>query len=193
VEAIIAGTIRPPGRLSTSSWQGQEAGYTANVALGQRDPVVGLYRTLVAFAVVGALILTAGLVEFLHFEPLGGAATVHAHIVGVFHYDPATHRTNGPDEQAFARADQFAAVVDWSGLPDGITVEALWFDSFQNVVGSAGPDTPRALQGDTIIPAAVPSSLKYHLPGEYIFTVERLAGCRPVEVLARRIIEVRRT
>jgi hypothetical protein len=38
----------------------------------------------------------------------------------------------------------------------------------------------------------VPHDLKYHLPGEYIFAVERLAGGRPVEVLGRRLVEVLR-
>jgi hypothetical protein len=160
------------------------------VAVGQRDPVVGLYRTLQALALVGILILAAGLIEFLHFEPIGEADNFHAHIVGVFHYDPTTRRTYGPDEQAFTRSDQFAAVVDWSGIPGSITVQALWFDSFENIVGSAGPNTASALKDHTIIAANVPSSLKYHLPGEYIFAVERLAGGQPVEVLGRRIIEV---
>ncbi len=163
------------------------------VASAQRDPVFGPYRTLLAFAGVGILILCAGLAEFLYFEPFGDTTTFHAHIAGVFHYDPATHQTTGADEQTFGRADQFAAVVDWSGLPDTITVEAIWYDSFQNVVGSVGPGKPSALAGDTVIPAAVPSSLHYHLPGEYLFAVERVSGGQPVEVLARRLVEVTRT
>lgn len=163
------------------------------MAVRRRDPILGLYRTLLAFAAIGVLILAAGLVEFLKFEPIGAASGLHAHVAGVFHYDPATHKTYGADEHTFARSDQFAAVVDWSGLPAGLTVEALWFDGFQNVVGSAGPATPPALANHTIIPAAVPSNLKYHLPGGYIFAVERISGGQPVEVLARRIIEVERS
>jgi hypothetical protein len=163
------------------------------VAVGLRDPVIVLYRTLLVFGLVGILILSAGLVEFLNFEPVGAASGLHAHIAGVFHYDPATHKTYGRDEHTFARSDQFAAVVDWSGLPDTVTVEAVWFDSFQNVVGSAGPNKPSALKDDTTIPAAVPSNLKYHLPGEYIFAIERLVSGQPVEVLARRIVDVLRS
>ena len=157
------------------------------------DPVLGLYRTLLAFGAVGLLILATGLVEFLYFEPIGQSVGLHARIVGVFHYDPATHMTYGPDEQSFARSDQFAAVVDWSGLPDTITVQAVWYDSFQNAVGGVGPDRPSALKNDTIVPAAVPHDLHFHLPGEYIFAIERLEGGQPVAVLARRLIEVRRT
>lgn len=158
----------------------------------QSDPVSGLYRTLLAFAAVGVIILTAGLVEFAHFEPIA-VSGLHARIVGVYRYDPATHQTSGPDTQTFARADDFAAVVDWSGLPDSITVQALWYDGFQNVVGSAGPDRPSALREDTTIPAAVPADLKFHLPGEYIFAIERVVDGQPVEVLARRFVEVERT
>jgi hypothetical protein len=165
----------------------------ALVTAGQRDPVITLYRTLLAYGLVGLLILTAGLIEFLHFEPFGVTAGMHVRIVGVYRYDQATHQTSGGDQSSFARNEQFAAVVDWSGLPDDITVQALWYDSFENVVGLVGPARPSALAGRTIIPAAVPQGLKYHLPGEYIFAVERLDGGRPVEVLARRLVVVERS
>ena|SRR5256885_2746662 len=155
------------------------------------DPVTGLYRTLLVFAAIGVLILAAGLIEFAHFEPIG-ASGLHARIVGVYHYDPSTSQTSGPDEQIFTRAEQFAAVVDWSGLPETVTVQAIWFDSFENVVGSAGPGRASALSANTTIPAAVPKDLKFHLPGEYIFAIERMENGQPVEVLARRIIEVQR-
>lgn len=158
----------------------------------QNDPVTGLYRTLLAFAAVAILILVAGLAEFAYFEPVSPSG-LHARIVGIYAYDPTSHTTSGPDRQAFARADQFAAVVDWSGLPDTETFQGIWFDSFQNVVGSQGPGTPSALRDHTIIPAEVESGLKYHLPGQYIFVVERLSGGQPVEVLARRVVEVQRT
>jgi hypothetical protein len=162
------------------------------VTVQQNDPVTGLYRTLLVFAGIGLVILTAGLIEFLHFEPVN-VSGLHAHITGVYSYDPSTHQTSGPNRQTFARAEDFAAVVDWSGLPDTITARAIWIDSFENVVGSAGPDKPSALGGQTTIPAAVPHDLKFHLPGEYIFAIERVVNGQPVEVLARRIIEVQRS
>ena len=167
-------------------------GTLARVTVSPRDPVLTLYRTLLVYAVVGLVILTAGLVEFLHFEPFGAASGVRAQIVGVYRYDPATHKTIGPDERAFARDEPFAAVVDWAGLRGDITVRALWYDSFENVVGSVGPGSPAALENQTTIPAGVPAGLKYHLPGQYIFAVERLDGGLPVEVLARRIVVVER-
>jgi hypothetical protein len=163
------------------------------VAADQRDPVVTLYRTLLVYGLIALVILTAGLVEFLHFEPFGETAGVHAHIVGIYLYDPATGQTSGPDRRAFARGEQFAAVVDWSGLPDSITVQAVWYDSFGNIVGQVGPGKPSELKSHRTIPAEKPSGLKYHLPGEYIFAVERLDGGQPVEVLARRLTEVDRT
>jgi len=165
----------------------------ARVAVSARDPVITLYRTLLAYGVVGLVILTAGVVEFLHFEPFGGAGTPPAHIVGIYRYDPATGQTSGPDQRSFARDQLFAAVVDWSSLPDNITAQAVWYDGFGNVVGRVGPGTPSELKDHNIVPAEVPEGLKYHLPGGYIFAVERLRGDLPVEVLARRLVQVERT
>jgi hypothetical protein len=163
------------------------------VATAQRDPVVTLYRTLLVYGLVGLVILTAGLVEFLHFEPFGSNAGVRAHVAGVYLYDPSTGQTSGPDRTTFSRGEQFAAVVNWAELPDSLTVEAVWYDSFGNIVGQVGPGRPSILQDRDVIPAKKPSGLKFHLPGEYIFAVERVEGGQPVEVLARRLIEVERT
>jgi len=163
------------------------------VAVAQRDPVVTLYRTLLVYGLIGLLILTAGLVEFLHFEPFGVTAGVHAQIAGVYLYDPATGQTSGPDRGSFTRAELFAAVVDWSDLPDNVTVQAIWYDGFSNVVGQAGPATAGDLKDHRVVPAEKPTGLKYHLPGQYIFAVERLQGDQPIEVLARRLVEVERT
>jgi len=162
------------------------------VSARQSDPVTGLYRTLLAFAAIGIVLLTAGLIEFAHFEPIANSG-LHARIVGVYRYDTATGQTSGANTQTFARADDFAAVVDWSGLPDKITVQALWYDGFQNIVGSVGPGHPSELRDHTTIPADVPPDLKFHLPGEYIFAIERIVDGQPVEVLARRLVEVERS
>ena len=163
------------------------------VAVDQRDPVVTLYRTLLVYGLIGLVILTAGLVEFLHFEPFGVTAGVHAQIAGVYLYDPATGQTSGPDCSPFTRSELFAAVVNWSDVPDNVTVQAVWYDSFSNIVGQAGPAKPAELKDHRSVPAEKPTGLKYHLPGQYIFAVERLQGDQPVEVLARRLIEVERT
>ena len=156
------------------------------------DPVRTLYRTLLAYGAFAMLILIAGVAEFVHFEPFTASATTNARVVGVHMYDPATKQTSGPERERFARDEEFAAVVDWSGLPDNITVEAVWFDSFENIVGSVGPGTPVELRDRTIVPAEVPQGLKYHLPGQYIFAIERLDNGRPVEVIARSVVYVER-
>jgi len=162
------------------------------VGASANDPVNTLYRILLTYGVIGVLILIAGAAEFAYFEPFSKSSGLKVHIVGVFEYDPATRHTSGPDQRTFTRSDSFAAVVDWSGLPKDITVQAVWLDGFENVVGGAGPGHPSELAASTIIPALVPPGLKYHLPGQYIFAVERINGNLPVEVLARRIVLVER-
>lgn len=156
------------------------------------DPVRTLYRTLLGYGAFAIIVLIAGVAEYVHFEPLTTSASLHAKVIGVYAYDTATKQTSGPDRDRFARNEEFAAVVDWSGLPDSITVEAVWFDSFENVVGLVGPAPPSQLVDQTIVPARVPQGLKYHLPGEYIFAVERLDNGRPVEVIGRRVVYVER-
>src|SRR5436305_14618754 len=100
-----AGTRSTPPRDSVSRAKAKGIGTLRAVAVRQSDPVAGLYRTLLIFAAVGIIILAAGLAEFAYFEPLTPSG-LHVHIVGVFHYDPATQQTSGPDEQSFRRADQ---------------------------------------------------------------------------------------
>lgn len=161
--------------------------------MGASDPIRTLYRTLLAYAAFAVIIFVAGAVEYLHFEPFNSAPSLHAKVIGVYSYDPATKATTGPDRASFSRNEQFAAVVDWSGLPDTIEVDAIWYDSFENVVGSVGPGRPSDLRDQTVVPVTVPQGLKYHLPGEYIFAIERLSNGRPVEVLDRRLVDVKRT
>jgi hypothetical protein len=144
------------------------------------DPVRTLYRTLILFAAVGIVILAGGLAEFLYFEPPGQSTGATAHIVGVYLYDPVTKQTSGPDRRTFARNELFAAVVDWSSVPHDLTVDGRWYDSFQVVVAQVGPGTPDQLGGKTVIPVSIPTGLKYNLPGQYIFVVERIEGGVPV-------------
>jgi hypothetical protein len=157
------------------------------------DPVRTLYRALLIFAAVGIAILAVGLVEFVYFEPPGQTTGAKAHIIGIYRFDPVSQKTSGPDQSSFARSQIFAAVVDWSSLPQDITVDARWYDSYEVVVGRVGPGTPAQLADKTAVPVGIPSGLKYNLPGQYIFVVERISGGVPVEILARRIILVERT
>jgi hypothetical protein len=165
------------------------------VAVGQppRDPVVTLYRTLLGCAAAGILILAAGIGEFVYFEPFAQSSGTHADISGVYSYDPSTQQTSGPNRTSFHRTEQFAAVVDWKTLPGNIQAQAIWYDGFGNVVGQVGPASPGELADRSTIPAELPHGLTYHLPGQYIFAVERLESGLPVEVLARRLIEVTRS
>src|ERR1700688_253463 len=155
----------------------------ATVHAAPYDPVRTLYRTLLIFDIVAVLILATGLAEFLYFEPPGQVTGLQATVVGVFQYDPTTNKTFGPDRNTFTRAQLFAAAVDWQSLPPNITVDARWYDNFESIVGSVGPGTPAQLANQPIVPIALPKNLKYNLPGQYMFVVERWASGLPVEVL----------
>jgi hypothetical protein len=157
------------------------------------DPVRSLFRTLLVFDVVAILILAVGLGEFIYFEQPGQSTGVNATVVGVYQFDPTSGKTSGPDRSTFGRAELFAAVVDWTALPQDITVDARWYDSFETVVGHVGPATPAQLANQSTVPVNVPKGLKYNLPGHYLFVVERFANGVPVEVLARRIVLVERS
>src|SRR5437899_11721095 len=82
-------------------------GYTANVAVGVSDPVRTLYRTLLAYGAFATLILVAGVAEYVHFEPFTSGAGLHAKVVGVYLYDPATKQPSGPGRESFARKERF--------------------------------------------------------------------------------------
>ena len=156
------------------------------------DQIQTLYRTLLVFATVAAVILAVGLVEFVYYEPPGQASGAKARIVGVYEYDPATGHLIGSDRSSFTRNQDFAAVVQWEGLPGDLTVDARWYDTFGNVVGRVGPSTPSKLGTQSVVAVIVPQGLHHNLPGHYTFVVERLQNGVPVEVLARRIVLVER-
>jgi hypothetical protein len=159
----------------------------------QYDQLKTLYRTLLVFATVAMVILAVGLVEFVYFEPPGQVTGVKARIVGVFQYDPKAGELDDRDRSSFSRNQEFAAEVSWAGLPDNLSVDARWYDTFGNIVGRAGPSTPAELGPQSIVPVNVPQGLHYNLPGHYTFVVERLKDGLPVEVLARRIVLVERS
>ncbi len=156
------------------------------------DQVRTLYRTLLVYAAVSILIFGAGLTEFVYFEPPGQHSGLEATIAGVYQYDPQRNATVGPDRNSLPRTVVFAAVVDWSALPKNVVVDARWYDSFGNVVGSVGPATPPRLSGLTIVPVHVQPPFTHLLPGRYIFVVERYEGALPVEVIGRRVVLVER-
>ena len=159
----------------------------------QYDQLKTLYRTLLVFATVAMVILAVGLVEFVYFEPPGQVTGVKARIVGVFEYDPGAGRVMDGDRSTFSRNQEFAAEVSWEGLPENLSVDARWYDTFGNIVGRVGPGTPSQLGSTSVVPVTVPPGLHHNLPGHYTFVVERLKDGLPVEVLARRIVLVERS
>jgi hypothetical protein len=156
------------------------------------DQLRTLYRTLLVFATVAVVVLAVGLVEFVYFEPPGETSGAKAHIVGVYAYDPQSAQPTGPDRSQFPRSGEFAAVVDWSSIPDSLTVDARWYDDFGTLRGSAGPGRPSDLAAHNVVPVLVPPGYHYVLPGRYTFVVERLDNGMPVEVLGRRFVVVDR-
>jgi hypothetical protein len=158
------------------------------------DQLHTLYRTLLVFATVGAIVLSVGLVQFVYFERPGEETGVKARIVGVFEYDLASRKTVGADRSEFPRSDLFAAVVDWSSVPSQLVVDARWYDTFGSMRGEVGPAHSTDLSAAGVVPVEVPPDLHFVLPGRYTFVVERLdADGVPVEVLARRFVLVDRS
>ena len=156
------------------------------------DQLKVLYRTLLVFATVGAVILAIGIIQFVYFEPLGQTTGVQARIVGVYQYDPATKTTIDGDRSEFPRTEEFAAKVDWSSLPNNLSVDARWYDSFGSLRGQVGPGSPSSLADKSVIPVDVPPGFHFVLPGRYTFVVERIKNDVPVEVLGRRFVLVDR-
>ena len=156
------------------------------------DQLRALYRALLVFATVSVVILAVGLIEFVYFEPPGQQSGVKAHIVGVYRLDGQTGQTVGPDQSEFPRSGEFAAVVDWSSIPNDLTVDARWYDDFGSLRGGEGPGHPADLAAHAVVPVLVPPGFRYVLPGRYTFVVERLEGGMPVEVIGRRFVLVDR-
>ena len=157
------------------------------------DQLRVLYRTLLVFATVGAVILAIGIVQFAYFEPFGETTGAKATIVGVYEYNSTTGELVGSDRSEFPREGEFAAKVDWTSLPSNLVVDARWYDSFGTLRGQVGPASPADLVDKSIIPVLVPAGYHYVLPGRYTFVIERLRNDLPVEVLGRRFVRVDRT
>ena len=159
---------------------------------GRPDEILPLYRAIRLVGLMALLIFAVGLIEFLSFEPPGQATGTTARISGVYAYDTASQAITGQAQERFKRDQPFAAVVDWSSIPAQTTVAARWFDSFGEVVGQVGP-APAGDISTRAVPVALPEGLRKNIPGTYLFVVERISHGQPVEVLARRLVEVERT
>ena len=161
--------------------------------LAAADDLRPLYRVIKILGAAAIAILALGLVEFLAFEPLGQHSGLSARVEGVFRYDPAAHQTSGADSSRFSATEDFAAVIDWSSLPSSTVAGASWSNSLGTVVGGVGPKSAGQMtEADRTVPVKVPSGLTRNIPGQYLFVVERFRSGQPVEVLARRLVLVRR-
>jgi hypothetical protein len=156
-----------------------------------RDEIRPLYLTMLTLGAVALIILAAGLIDFLAFEPPGQSTGAHATVKGVFHYDPATREVSGPDSQRFTLDEAFAAVVDWTSLPPAMEVAARWYNTLGTTVGGVGPAPAGQLTENSIVPVKIPQGFRHNVPGDYTFVVERYQDAQPVEVLARRLVYVR--
>ncbi|MFY9614037.1 MAG: hypothetical protein WAT58_01440 [Candidatus Dormiibacterota bacterium] len=144
---------------------------------------------MVLIGSIGALILLLGVVLFLYYEPIDEqTGNTNARITGVYKYDLGSGQKRGNSTARFTSNDVPAAVVDWGSVPPDMEVGAHWFDDHGQLVGGVGPAAAASLptrpipidvDADTLIP-----------PGGYVFVVERYAGGRSVQVLARSAIRV---
>ncbi|GAC1616288.1 MAG: hypothetical protein NVS9B1_26000 [Candidatus Dormibacteraceae bacterium] len=155
------------------------------------DEIRPLYRAIQLVGLMAIVIFIAGLVEFVTFEPPGQASGTTARIAGIYAYNATAGATSGPSRLRFGRDEEFAAIVDWASIPPTTVVAARWFDGFGEVVGAMGP-APAGMMASPIIPVTRSRELRSNLPGTYLFVVERISGGLPVEVLARRLVEVER-
>lgn len=153
------------------------------------DETRAVFRLLVGLGVAGVVILAVGLAQFVHFEPSGQHTGLAVRITGVFAYDRRTDATVGPNRDHFRTDQPFAAGVDWSRLPPAVVVGAAWFSGgFGLDAGGVGPAPAGTLAQRTVIPVNFGAG---RFPsGRYEFVVERYAGGRAVEVLARTTVVV---
>jgi hypothetical protein len=156
-----------------------------------REDFRPLYRTMLGLGLVAVLILALGFATLLRFAPPGQRTGYRAHVVGVFPYDPAAGQVNGPPMTRFRRSQSFAAQVDWSRLPETMTVAARWYDSLDAQVGDVGPAPAADLaRMEALVPVRTPAQFHANLPGTYTLFVVRYSGGQPVELLATQSVVV---
>jgi hypothetical protein len=158
-----------------------------------REDFRPLYRTMLGLGGVAVLILSLGFATLLRYAPPGQRTGYHAHVVGVFAYDPGSKRIDGPPMTRFRRDQPFAAQVDWERLPPAMVVAANWYDSLDSEVGHVGPSAAGDLAGhETLVPVTTPPEFHANLPGSYTLVVVRYSGGQPVEVLGSESVVVLR-
>lgn len=162
--------------------------------MSSSDDLRPLYRAMLLLGGMAVVILALGIVDFLAFEPLGQHTDTRVGISGIYAYDPATRATSGPPATRFAAGQDFAAVIDWSTAPAGAVLGARWSNSLGTAVGEVAPRRAGAMtERERLLPVKVPPGFHRNLPGEYVLVVERYRGNQPVEVVARRLVLVKRS
>jgi len=156
-----------------------------------REDFRPLYRTMLGLGVVAVLILAVGFAVLLRFAPPGQRTGYHAHVVGVFPYDPRAGQVDGPQATRFRRDQPFAAQIDWDQLPSTIRVSARWYDSLDAEVGDVGPAPAADLaRMEALVPVRTPPDQRANLPGTYTLYVLRYSGGQPVELLGTQSVVV---
>jgi hypothetical protein len=144
---------------------------------------------MMVIGAIGAFILLAGFGLFLYYEPIDEqAGNTNARITGIYPYDPASGTRVGNSTARFKPHQVPGAVVDWKSVPGDMVVSAHWYDDHGQVIGGVGA-AAAASQPEGAIPIDVDPQTPIPAGG-YVFVVERYAGGRPVQVLARGAIKV---
>lgn len=144
---------------------------------------------MVAFGLVGLLVLLGGLGLYLYFEPINQNTGTSVQVTAIKQYDPGTGTVSGRSMTRFGSHQIPAAVIDWSGVSAGLTVQAAWYDeqlSDAAALNTVGPGPAGEM------PRAIPL-VNHHSQlssGLYLFVVGRYSGGRIVEVLARQEAQV---
>lgn len=152
----------------------------------RRNPT---FLAMVAFGLVGLLVLLVGLGLYVYFEPVNQNTGTAVTVTSIARWDPSTGTVSGPSRTQFSGTEIPAAVIDWQGVSPGLTVKAGWYDEDANdatALNTVGPLPARDM------PHAVPLVRSYGqlTAGVYLFIVGRYAGGRIVEVLARQEAQV---
>ena len=140
---------------------------------------------MLAFGVIGLLVLLGGLGLYLYFEPVNQNTGTSVQVTGIREYHPETGTVSGRSRTQFGSDQIPAAVIDWRGVSSGLPVVAGWYDeqvSDGTAVNTVGP------RPAGVMPTAIPlvRDRGRLSSGLYLFIVGRYAGGRIVEVLARQ-------
>jgi hypothetical protein len=152
----------------------------------RRNPT---FLAMVAFGMVGFLVLLSGLGLYLYFEPVNQNTGTSVQVTAIKQYNPETRTVSGHSKTQFGSNQIPAAVIDWSGVSSGLLVEAAWYDEQLSNATALNTVGPRAAG---TMPVAIPlvSDPNQLSPGLYVFIVGRYSGGRIVEVLARQEVQV---